>query len=256
MQQASRFHPAVAAWFAQALRTRRPSRRRSAWPQIQAGRNVLVAAPTGSGKTLAAFLAAIDDLVREGVESGLPDETLGRLRLAAEGAVERHQNEPRGAARRHSPRARGARACPTSRSARWCAPATRRSTSARGMRKRPPHIVVTTPESLYVLLGSESGRSMLATTRTVIVDEIHALASQQARQPPRAVARAARGADAERRRVRIGLSATQKPIEDGRALPRRRRRQRRRARLRDRRRRPRPRARPRARSSRRRRSRR
>ena len=64
------------------------------------------------------------------------------------------------------------------------------------MRKRPPHIVVTTPESLYVLLGSESGRKMLATTRTVIVDEIHALRRQQARQPSRAVARAARRADA------------------------------------------------------------
>ena len=62
------------------------------------------------------------------------------------------------------------------------------------MRRRPPHIVVTTPESLYVMLGSESGRRMLATTRTVIVDEIHALASGQARRPPRAVARAARRA--------------------------------------------------------------
>ena len=91
------------------------------------------------------------------------------------------------------------------------------------MRRRPPHIVVTTPESLYILLGSESGRAMLATTRTVIVDEIHALAPEQARQPSVAVARTAGGADAASRLLRIGLSATQKPIEDGRALSRRRR---------------------------------
>ena len=82
------------------------------------------------------------------------------------------------------------------------------------MRQRPPHILVTTPESLYVLLGSESGRAMLATTRTVIVDEIHALAAEQARQPPRAVARAARRALRATPLVRIGLSATQKPIEE------------------------------------------
>ena len=81
------------------------------------------------------------------------------------------------------------------------------------MRRRPPHIVVTTPESLYILLGSETGRAMLATTRTVIVDEIHARGAEQARRASRALARAAGGARCGDRLLRIGLSATQKPIE-------------------------------------------
>ena len=82
------------------------------------------------------------------------------------------------------------------------------------MRKRPPHIVVTTPESLYVLLGSESGRSMLSTTRTVIVDEIHALASNKRGSHLALSLERLAALDAKRRPVRIGLSATQKPIED------------------------------------------
>src|SRR5207249_329193 len=81
------------------------------------------------------------------------------------------------------------------------------------MRKRPPHIVVTTPESLYILLGSESGRRMLATTRSVIVDEIHALASSK-RGSHLALSLARLDALAGRRLTRIGLSATQKPIEE------------------------------------------
>ena len=86
------------------------------------------------------------------------------------------------------------------------------------MRRRPPHIVVTTPESLYILLGSESGRAMLATTRTVIVDEIHALAPNK-RGTHLALSLERLAALCGDRLLRIGLSATQKPIEDGRALP-------------------------------------
>src|SRR5207253_7617570 len=82
-----------------------------------------------------------------------------------------------------------------------------------GMRRRPPHIVVTTPESLYVLLGSESGRAMLRTTRTVIVDEIHALASNK-RGTHLALTLERLAALASDGLVRIGLSATQKPIEE------------------------------------------
>src|SRR5690349_19186651 len=69
------FHPAVAAWFARHFAQPTPAQA-DAWPRIQAGRNVLIAAPTGSGKTLAAFLAALDDLVRQGIAAPLPDETL------------------------------------------------------------------------------------------------------------------------------------------------------------------------------------
>ncbi len=86
-------------------------------------------------------------------------------------------------------------------------------TERAGMRKRPPHIVVTTPESLYVLLGSESGRKMLATTRTVIVDEIHALAGNK-RGSHLALSLERLAALTARPPVRIGLSATQKPIDE------------------------------------------
>ena len=89
------------------------------------------------------------------------------------------------------------------------------------MRRRPPHIVVTTPESLYVLLGSESGRTMLATTRTVIVDEIHAVAPNK-RGTHLALSLERLAALCGDRLQRIGLSATQKPIEDGRAFSGRR----------------------------------
>ena len=142
------------------------------------------------------------------------------------------------------------RGCPTSRSAPGCAPATRRRPSAPRMRRRPPHILVTTPESLYILLGSESGRAMLATTRTVIVDEIHALAPNKrgahlALSLERldalcgrtaAAHRPVGHAEADRRRSRASWSA---PAPDGA----------RRARLHDHRHRPSPRARPRARGA-------
>src|SRR5437588_8677689 len=74
MEFASLFHPAVAAWFARSFAAPTEAQM-AAWPAIQAGRHVLIAAPTGSGKTLAAFLAAIDGLVRQGLEQGLTDET-------------------------------------------------------------------------------------------------------------------------------------------------------------------------------------
>ena len=141
------------------------------------------AAPTGSGKTLAAFLAAIDDLVRQGLSGALRRRDPGRLCLPAEGAVERHQRNLEAPLAGIRDSLAGARAARTSISAPGCAPAIRPPGERQRMRRRPPHIVVTTPESLYILLGSESGRRMLATTRTVIVDEIHALAAEQARQP-------------------------------------------------------------------------
>src|SRR6476469_8357947 len=144
-----------------------------AWPLIRAQRNVLIAAPTGSGKTLAAFLAAIDALVVEGLATGLADDDIRRR--VRTGDTPQHERA--------------------------------------SMRRRPPHIVVTTPESLYVLLGSESGRTMLSTTRTVIVDEIHALASNK-RGSHLALSLARLDALVERQLTRIGLSATQKPIED------------------------------------------
>ena len=161
------FHPAVAAWFAKTFRAPTAAQA-GAWPAIKAGRDTLIAAPTGSGKTLSAFLAALDDLVRQGLDGTLHRRDPGRLRVAAEGAVERHPSKPRCAPRRHPQRIEAARP------ARGPDPQlgqngdTGTSERARMIRK-PPHILVTTPESLYVLLGSESGRKMLAFVRSVVV---------------------------------------------------------------------------------------
>ncbi|MGN6313543.1 MAG: DEAD/DEAH box helicase [Rhodanobacteraceae bacterium] len=205
------FHPAVSAWFESAFDAPTEAQSR-AWPAIKEGRDVLIAAPTGSGKTLAAFLAAIDDLVRRGVEGTLNDEThvvyvsplkalSNDVRINLEVPIEgiRAQLERMGL-----PDVEVRTAVRTGDT-----PQVERN----AMRKRPPHIVVTTPESLYILLGSESGRAMLATTRAVIVDEIHALTPNK-RGSHLALSLARLDALCGARPVRIGLSATQKPIEE------------------------------------------
>ena len=150
-----------------------------AWPAIQAGRHVLVAAPTGSGKTLAAFLAAIDDLVRQGVAGALPDETPVVYVSPLKALSNDIQRNLDGAARRHPRASSTALGLPDVEIRTLVRTGDTPQSERASMRRRPPHIVVTTPESLYVLLGSESGRKMLATTRTVIVDEIHALAGNK-----------------------------------------------------------------------------
>jgi ATP-dependent Lhr-like helicase len=204
------FHPAVAAWFAGQFPAPTPAQAR-AWPLIRAQRNVLVAAPTGSGKTLAAFLAAIDALVVEGLAGGIADETavvyVSPLK-ALSNDVRKNLEVPLAGIRRELS-ARGLRDVDIRTLVRTGDTPQHERAS---MRRRPPHIVVTTPESLYVLLGSESGRGMLATTRTVIVDEIHALASNK-RGSHLALSLARLESVAGRPLVRIGLSATQKPID-------------------------------------------
>jgi len=205
------FHPAVAQWFA-AHFPGPTVPQQQAWPLIQSGRNVLIAAPTGSGKTLAAFLAAIDDLVRQGVEAPLPDETLvvyvSPLK-ALSNDIERNLAAPLAGIRRELARLGEPEVEIRTLVRTGDTPQAERA----GMRRRPPHIVVTTPESLYVLLGSASGRKMLATTRTVIVDEIHALAGNK-RGSHLALSLERLAALTAVPPVRIGLSATQKPIED------------------------------------------
>ena len=168
------FHPAVAAWFARAFGAPTAAQAR-AWPAISAGRHTLVAAPTGSGKTLAAFLAAIDALVRQGVEGALTDETqvlyVSPLK-ALSNDIQRNLQAPLIGIQEEL-RALG---LPGADIRAWVRTGDSPSAERERMRRRPPHIVVTTPELLYILFGSESGRNMLKTTRTVIIDEIHALA--------------------------------------------------------------------------------
>ncbi len=206
------FHPAVAAWFAGTFPAPTPAQI-AAWPVIQSGRHALIAAPTGSGKTLAAFLAAIDSLVRAGTDTGsLPDETVivyvsplkalsNDIQLNLEGPLEAIRERllrmgfPDVAIRT------AVRTGDTSQAERTA------------MRRMPPHILVTTPESLYVLLGSESGRRGLATARTVIVDEIHAVAASK-RGSHLALSLQRLEALCGHRLTRIGLSATQKPIDE------------------------------------------
>jgi len=203
------FHPAVAAWFAKSFPAPTPAQER-AWPAIRAGSHALVAAPTGSGKTLAAFLAAINDLVCEGVAQPLPDETrvlyVSPLK-ALSNDIERNLVAPLAGIRTEL----AALGLPDVEIRAWVRTGDTPQSERATMRRRPPHIVVTTPESLYILLGSESGRKMLGTVRTVIVDEIHALAGNK-RGAHLAVS-LERLAALSGKLTRIGLSATQTPIE-------------------------------------------
>ncbi len=203
------FHPAVSAWFRSSFAAP-TSAQTSAWPAIQSGRHVLIAAPTGSGKTLAAFLAAIDALVRRGIEQTLPDEVAvvyvsplkalsNDIRINLEAPLTGIRTELERLGLPDIDIRTVVRTGDTPQAER-----TR-------MRRQPPHIIVTTPESLYILLGSESGRMMLSTTRTVIVDEIHALAASK-RGSHLSLSLERLDALCQQRLTRIGLSATQKPI--------------------------------------------
>jgi ATP-dependent Lhr-like helicase len=210
MNPLSLFHPAVADWFAKTFAAPTAAQE-EAWPAIKSGQNVLIAAPTGSGKTLAAFLAAIDGLVRQGLADGLPDAVqivyVSPLK-ALSNDIEKNLEAPLSGIRKNL------RACglPDLDIRRWVRTGDTPSGEREKMRRTPPHILVTTPESLYILLGSQSGRAMLAATRTVIIDEIHAVAPNK-RGAHLALSLERLDALCPKPPLRIGLSATQKPIE-------------------------------------------
>src|SRR6201993_1166483 len=210
MSQEFHFHPAVAEWFDRSFAAPTAAQA-EAWPAIQTGRHTLIAAPTGSGKTLAAFLAAIDGLVRRGVDSGLADETqivyVSPLK-ALSNDIQRNLEAPLAGIREALKR----QGLPDVEIRTWVRTGDTAPGERERMRRTPPHIVVTTPESLYILLGSESGRKMLATTRTVIVDEIHAVAPNK-RGSHLTISLERLAALCGGPLLRIGLSATQQPIE-------------------------------------------
>jgi ATP-dependent Lhr-like helicase len=206
-----RFHPIVRRWFSDTL-GRPTSVQERGWEAIRAGRHTLIAAPTGSGKTLAAFLTALDDLFHEGLRAPLPDEVrvvyVSPLK-ALSADIHKNLAEPRRGIRRiaeemgiEAPRITAAvRTGDTTQSERAA------------MLRKPPHILVTTPESFYLLLTAERSRAMLRTARTVIVDEIHAvIGTRRGAHLALTLERLQQVADAPL--LRLGLSATQKPIAD------------------------------------------
>ena len=237
------FHPAVRRWFEDRFPGGPSSPQTRGWPAIRSGRHVLIAAPTGSGKTLAAFLAAIDDLVRLGLsEDGdgpgsLPDETrvvyISPLK-ALGNDIEKNLQEPLAGIRRELARLEHPEVEIRTAVRTGDTPAAER----RAHLEHPPHLFVTTPESLFILLTTRRGRRMLQTVRTVIVDEIHAVADDKRgshlaltlerldhlavhgtaddafRGGPDGSGEIGASLPAGRPPLRIGLSATVRPIEE------------------------------------------
>ncbi len=211
MAQLEFFHPAVRKWFLKQFPAPTEPQAR-AWPAIKARQHTLIAAPTGSGKTLAAFLSAIDDLVWRATAGTLADETqvvyVSPLKALSNDIQINLQEPLRGIQKNlEASRIRGIEIRTLVRTGDT--PAKDRA----AMTKKPPHIIVTTPESLYILLTSEGGRRMLRTTRTLIVDEIHAMVDDK-RGSHLSLSIERLQALVKEPLVRIGLSATQKPIEE------------------------------------------
>ena len=206
----SSFHPIIADWFRQRFDAPTDVQAQS-WPAIQSGRDVLIAAPTGSGKTLAAFLSCIDSLFQRALHGELDDRThvvyVSPLK-ALSNDVQKNLQQPL------------AEIADAALAAGILMPELRVMVRTgdtpvwerQQMLRRPPHILITTPESLYLLLTAEKSRKILTEVRTVIVDEIHALAPNK-RGAHLALSLERLEAGTATRPVRIGLSATQRPID-------------------------------------------
>jgi ATP-dependent helicase Lhr and Lhr-like helicase len=207
----ARFHPAVQQWFTATL-GEPTSAQLQGWDSIGQGRHTLIAAPTGSGKTLAAFLTAIDDLIKEGAKQPLPDEVrvlyVSPLK-ALSSDIHKNLAEPRRGIRQAAEQAGLAAPKITAAVRTGDTSASERA----AMLRTPPHILVTTPESLYLLLTAERSRRMLRTVRTVIVDEIHAVIGTR-RGAHLSLSLERLQQVAEWPVLRLGLSATQKPIDE------------------------------------------
>jgi ATP-dependent Lhr-like helicase len=205
------FDPLVRDWFASHFQNVTEPQRLG-WPEIRAGRDVLISAPTGSGKTLAAFLTAIDALTRRAREGELPNRTevlyVSPLKALSNDIHKNLEIPLAGVA--EQARLNGVALAPIRTAVRTGdTPARERAR----MGKQAPHILVTTPESLYILLTAERPRQMLASVRTLIVDEIHAVADdKRGSHLALSIARLERLAGAPLQK--IGLSATVSPLED------------------------------------------
>jgi ATP-dependent helicase Lhr and Lhr-like helicase len=203
-------HPLVQEWFINKFGTPTEPQEQG-WPHILAGRTTLISAPTGSGKTLAAFLICIDRLVRKALSGDLTDRTeiLYISPLKALGNdIQKNLEGPLGEITALA----GERGLlmPEIRTAVRTGDTL--AQDRQRMLKRPPHILVTTPESLYILLTAQKSRGILTDVNTVIVDEIHAVADDK-RGAHLTLSLERLDALTVNRAVRIGLSATQKPIE-------------------------------------------
>jgi ATP-dependent Lhr-like helicase len=205
------FHPAVREWFRRRFKAPTDAQA-GGWPHIMAGRDTLITAPTGSGKTLAAFLVSIDRLLRQAEEGPLAEEVavvyVSPLK-ALSNDIQRNLEEPLSeiveiAREMGHPapeiRAR-VRTGDTTQSER------------QAIVKHPPHLLITTPESLYLMVTAARSREILRTTKTVIVDEVHALLRDK-RGSHLSLTLARLDHICDERPSRVGLSATVKPIEE------------------------------------------